>query len=83
MVSVLALNRWSEGDDQHGDGGNPCSEEAKRRSHHYDNTATRPSEAENRKAPGEKEANPFDEFDVGSFFNQYLGPAEMAGIART
>jgi len=56
------------------------SEEATTTDNYSDETFLK---AETEKLPEKKEANPFDEFDVGSFLTSIWTPAETVAITRT
>src|SRR5260370_5238725 len=84
MVSVLALNRLELKEMINTEMvANPVleelSEEATTTDNYSDETFLK---AETEKLPEKKEANPFDEFDVGSFFNQYLDAGGDGGQAQ-
>src|SRR5271154_2900780 len=74
MVSVLALNRLELREMINQEMiANPVLEELSEEPTQTDNYSDETFlKAETEKVPEKPEANPFDEFDVGSFFNQYL-----------
>src|SRR6202040_3964281 len=76
MVSVLALNRLELREMINQEMiANPVLEEQSEEPTQTDNYSDETFlKAETEKVPEKPEANPFDEFDVGSFFNQYLDP---------
>jgi RNA polymerase sigma-54 factor len=84
MVSVLALNRLELREMINQEMiANPVleelSEEATQSDNYSDETFLK---AETEKLPEKPEANPFDEFDVGSFFNQYLDTGGDGGQSQ-
>src|ERR1700720_4269625 len=84
MVSVLALNRLELKEMINTEMvANPVleelSEEATQSDNYSDETFLK---AETEKLPEKPEANPFDEFDVGSFFNQYLDTGGDGGQSQ-
>src|ERR1700688_3548730 len=84
MVSVLALNRLELREMINQEMiANPVleelSEEATQSDNYSDETFLK---AETEKVPEKTEANPFDEFDVGSFFNQYLDTGGDGGQSQ-
>src|SRR6202051_1985996 len=84
MVSVLALNRLELREMINQEMiANPVleelSEEATQSDNYSDETFLK---AETEKVPEKPEANPFDEFDVGSFFNQYLDTGGDGGQSQ-
>src|SRR5258707_12030403 len=74
MVSVLALNRLELKEMINTEMvANPVLEELSEEATTTDNYSDENFlKNETEKVPEKPEANPFDEFDVGSFFNQYL-----------
>src|SRR5258707_2789862 len=74
MVSVLALNRLELREMINQEMiANPVLEELSEEPTVSDNYSDETFlKAETEKVPEKPEANPFDEFDVGTFFNQYL-----------
>ena len=74
MVSVLALNRLELREMINQEMiANPVLEEQSEEPTQTDNYSDETFlKAETEKVPEKPEPNPFDEFDVGSFFNQYL-----------
>src|SRR3981081_1637587 len=74
MVSVLALNRLELREMINQEMiANPVLEELSEEPTQSDNYSDENFlKTETEKVPEKPEANPFDEFDVGSFFNQYL-----------
>jgi RNA polymerase sigma-54 factor len=74
MVSVLALNRLELREMINQEMiANPVLEELSEEPTQTDNYSDEAFlKAETEKVPEKPEPNPFDEFDVGSFFNQYL-----------
>jgi len=84
MVSVLALNRLELREMINTEMvANPVleelSEEATTTDNYSDETFLK---NETEKVPEKKELNAFDEFDVGSFFNQYLDTGGDGGRSR-
>src|SRR5216683_2778142 len=79
MVSVLALNRLELKEMINNPVLEELSEEATTTDNYSDETFLK---AETEKLPEKKEANPFDEFDVGSFFNQYLDTGGDGGQSQ-
>src|SRR3984957_8709 len=84
MVSVLALNRLELREMINQEMiANPVleelSEDAPQSDTYSDETFLK---AETEKLPEKPEANPFDEFDVGSFFNQYLDTGGDGGQSQ-
>src|SRR6202166_4645483 len=84
MVSVLALNRLELREMINQEMiANPVleelSEEATQSDNYSDETFLK---AETEKVPEKAEANPFDEFDFGSFFSQYLDTGGGASQGR-
>src|SRR5258705_1588185 len=84
MVSVLALNRLELKEMINTEMvANPVleelSEEATTTDNYSDETFLK---NETEKVPEKPEANPFDEFDVGSFFNQYLDTGVDGGQSQ-
>jgi len=84
MVSVLALNRLELREMINQEMiANPVleelSEEATVSDNYSDETFLK---AETEKVPEKEAANPFDEFDVGSFFNQYLDTGGDGGKSQ-
>src|SRR5499433_2533924 len=75
MVSVLALNRLELREMVTQEMvANPMLEEVTEENLRADNyTDEAFVKAESEKPTDGENANPFDEFDIGSFFNQYLG----------
>ena len=86
MVSVLALNRLELREMINQEMiANPVLEELNEEPTQTDNYSDETFlKAETEKVPEKEAANPFDEFDVGTFFNQYLdtggadGPLDVA-----
>src|SRR3974377_553113 len=74
MVSVLALNRLELREMINQEMiANPVLEEQSEEPTVSDNYSDETFlKAETEKVPEKAESNPFDEFDVGTFFNQYL-----------
>jgi len=85
MVSVLALNRLELREMINQEMiENPVLEEQSEEPTATDNYSDENFiRNETEKVPEKPESNPFDEFDVGTFFNQYLDTAATAGIAGT
>src|SRR5579885_1776005 len=84
MVSVLALNRleWREMINQEMVA-NPVLEELGEEPTPADNYSDENFlKNETEKVPETEPANPFDEFDVGSFFNQYLDTGGDGGQSQ-
>ena len=84
MVSVLALNRLELREMINQEMiANPVLEELTEEPSVTDNYSDETFlKAETEKVPEKKEANPFDEFDVGSFFNQYLDTGGDGGQSQ-
>ncbi len=84
MVSVLALNRLELREMINQEMiANPVLEELSEEPTVSDNYSDETFlKAETEKVPEKKEANPFDEFDVGSFFNQYLDTGGDGGQSQ-
>src|ERR1700688_1074120 len=84
MVSVLALNRLELREMINQEMiANPVLEELSEEPTQTDNYSDENFlKAETEKVPEKKEANPFDEFDVGSFFNQYLDTGGDGGQSQ-
>src|SRR5271169_4829873 len=84
MVSVLALNRLELREMINQEMiANPVLEELSEEPTQTDNYSDETFlKAETEKVPEKKEANPFDEFDVGSFFNQYLDTGGDGGRSQ-
>ncbi len=84
MVSVLALNRLELREMINQEMiANPVLEELSEEPTATDNYSDETFlKAETEKVPEKKEANPFDEFDVGSFFNQYLDTGGDGGQSQ-
>src|ERR1700741_1755465 len=86
MVSVLALNRLELREMINQEMiANPVLEEQSEEPTQTDNYSDETFlKAETEKVPEKPEANPFDEFDFGSFFSQYLdaGAERSAGSER-
>src|SRR5512137_1339763 len=84
MVSVLALNRLELREMINTEMvANPVLEELSEEpttTDNYSDETFLKNEVE--KVPEKKEANPFDEFDVGSFFNQYLDTGGDGGQSQ-
>src|SRR5512137_1907117 len=84
MVSVLALNRLELREMINTEMvANPVLEELSEEpttTDNYSDETFLKNEVE--KVPEKKEANPFDEFDVGSFFNQYLDTGGDGGKSQ-
>jgi len=84
MVSVLALNRLELREMINQEMiANPVLEELSEEPTVSDNYSDETFlKAETEKVPEKPEANPFDEFDVGSFFNQYLDTGGDGGQSQ-
>ena len=84
MVSVLALNRLELREMINQEMiANPVLEELSEEPTATDNYSDETFlKAETEKVPEKKEANPFDEFDVGTFFNQYLDTGGDGGQSQ-
>src|SRR6266851_3116721 len=84
MVSVLALNRLELREMINQEMiANPVLEEQSEEPTQTDNYSDETFlKAETEKVPEKPEANPFDEFDVGSFFNQYLDSGGDGGKSQ-
>jgi RNA polymerase sigma-54 factor len=84
MVSVLALNRLELREMINQEMiANPVLEELSEEPTVTDNYSDETFlKAETEKVPEKKEPNPFDEFDVGSFFNQYLDTGGDGGQSQ-
>jgi len=84
MVSVLALNRLELREMINQEMiANPVLEELSEEPTQTDNYSDENFlKAETEKVPEKPEANPFDEFDVGSFFNQYLDTGGDGGKSQ-
>src|SRR3984885_2262818 len=84
MVSVLALNRLELREMINQEMiANPVLEEMSEEPTQTDNySAENFLKAETEKVPEKPEGNPFDEFDVGSFFNQYLDTGGDGGKSQ-
>src|ERR1700738_2410462 len=84
MVSVLALNRLELREMINQEMiANPVLEELSEEPTQTDNYSDENFlKAETEKVPEKPEANPFDEFDVGSFFNQYLDTGGDGGQSQ-
>src|SRR2546422_6620348 len=84
MVSVLALNRLELREMINQEMiANPVLEEQNEEPTQTDNYSDETFlKAETEKVPEKPEANPFDEFDVGSFFNQYLDTGGDGGQSQ-
>src|ERR1700693_2855916 len=84
MVSVLALNRLELREMINQEMiANPVLEELSEEPTVSDNYSDETFlKAETEKVPEKKEPNPFDEFDVGSFFNQYLDTGGDGGQSQ-
>src|SRR3979409_1527665 len=84
MVSVLALNRLELREMINQEMiANPVLEEQTEDTTQTDNDSDETVlKAETEKVPEKPEANPFDEFDVGSFFNQYLDTGGDGGQSQ-
>ena len=84
MVSVLALNRLELREMINQEMiANPVLEELSEEPTQSDNYSDETFlKAETEKVPEKPEANPFDEFDVGTFFNQYLDSGGDGGKSQ-
>src|SRR5258707_1741978 len=84
MVSVLALNRLELREMINQEMiANPVLEEQNEEPTQTDNYSDETFlKAETEKVPEKTEANPFDEFDVGTFFNQYLDTGGDGGQSQ-
>jgi RNA polymerase sigma-54 factor len=84
MVSVLALNRLELREMINQEMiANPVLEELNEEPTATDNYSDETFlKAETEKVPEKKESNPFDEFDVGTFFNQYLDSGGDGGSSQ-
>src|SRR5260370_28212417 len=84
MVSVLALNRLELREMINQEMiANPVLEEQSEEPTQTDNYSDETFlKAETEKVPEKPEANPFDEFDVGTFFNQYLDTGGDGGKSQ-
>jgi RNA polymerase sigma-54 factor len=84
MVSVLALNRLELREMINQEMiANPVLEELSEEPTQTDNYSDETFlKAETEKVPEKPEANPFDEFDVGSFFNKYLDTGGDGGQSQ-
>jgi RNA polymerase sigma-54 factor len=84
MVSVLALNRLELREMINQEMiANPVLEELSEEPTQSDNYSDENFlKTETEKLPDKPEANPFDEFDVGSFFNQYLDTGGDGGQSQ-
>ena len=84
MVSVLALNRLELREMINQEMiANPVLEELSEEPTVSDNYSDETFlKAETEKVPEKPEPNPFDEFDVGSFFNQYLDTGGDGGQSQ-
>src|SRR6202167_1721735 len=84
MVSVLALNRLELREMINQEMiANPVLEEQNEEPTQTDNYSDETFlKAETEKVPEKPEPNPFDEFDVGSFFNQYLDSGGDGGKSQ-
>src|ERR1700737_3603940 len=84
MVSVLALNRLELREMINQEMiANPVLEEQSEEPTQSDNSSDQTfPKAETEKVPEKPEANPFDEFDVGTFFNQYLDSGGDGGQSQ-
>ncbi len=84
MVSVLALNRLELREMINQEMiANPVLEEQSEEPTQTDNYSDETFlKEETEKVPEKPEANPFDEFDVGSFFNQYLDSGGDGGKSQ-
>src|ERR1700693_6334876 len=84
MVSVLALNRLELREMINQEMiANPVLEEQSEEPTQTDNYSDETFlKAETEKVPEKHEPNPFDEFDVGSFFNQYLDSGGDGGRSQ-
>ncbi len=84
MVSVLALNRLELREMINQEMiANPVLEEQSEEPTQSDNYSDETFlKAETEKVPEKPEANPFDEFDVGTFFNQYLDTGGDGGQSQ-
>ena len=82
MVSVLALNRLELREMINQEMiANPVLEELSEEPTQTDNYSDETFlKAETEKVPDKPESNPFDEFDVGTFFNQYLDTGGDGGM---
>ena len=84
MVSVLALNRLELREMINQEMiANPVLEELSEEPTQTDNYSDENFlKAETEKVPEKAESNPFDEFDVGTFFNQYLDTGGDGGKSQ-
>src|SRR6201998_140590 len=84
MVSVLALNRLELREMINQEMiANPVLEELSEEPTQTDNYSDETFlKAETEKVPEKPESNPFDEFDVGTFFNQYLDTGGDGGQSQ-
>src|ERR1700731_4432413 len=84
MVSVLALNRLELREMINQEMiANPVLEELSEEPTQSDNYSDETFlKAETEKVPEKPESNPFDEFDVGTFFNQYLDSGGDGGRSQ-
>src|SRR5258708_10866895 len=84
MVSVLAVNRLELREMINQEMiANPVLEEQSEEPTQSDNYSDETFlKAETEKVPEKPEANPFDEFDVGTFFNQYLDSGGDGGRSQ-
>jgi RNA polymerase sigma-54 factor len=84
MVSVLALNRLELREMINQEMiANPVLEELSEEPTQTDNYSDETFlKAETEKVPDKPESNPFDEFDVGTFFNQYLDTGGDGGKSQ-
>ena len=84
MVSVLALNRLELREMINQEMiANPVLEELSEEPTVSDNYSDETFlKAETEKVPEKEVANPFDEFDVGAFFNQYLDTGGDGGKSQ-
>ena len=84
MVSVLALNRLELREMINQEMiANPVLEELNEEPTQTDNYSDETFlKAETEKVPEKEAANPFDEFDVGTFFNQYLDTGGDGGLSQ-
>src|SRR5664279_1061747 len=84
MVSVLALNRLELREMINQEMiANPVLEELSEEPTQTDNYSDETFlKAETEKVPEKPESNPFDEFDVGTFFNQYLDTGGDGGKSQ-
>jgi RNA polymerase sigma-54 factor len=84
MVSVLALNRLELREMINQEMiANPVLEELSEEPTATDNYSDETFlKNETEKVPEKKESNPFDEFDVGTFFNQYLDTGGDGGMSQ-